>query len=257
MLKLDAVTKTYGMARALGPLDLAIPSGTTTVVLGPSGCGKSTLLRIALGLIEADSGKVQVGGIPLAPNHLTLIRRRTGYVTQEGGLFPHLTARANVTIMAERTGWTNARYTSRLDELCSLTHFPHPALDRYPAELSGGQRQRVALMRALMLDPDLLLLDEPLGALDPLIRFDLQEDLRKIFSNADKTVVFVTHDLTEAAHFADEVILLEAGSVAQRGPFTDLIYNPASDFVRRFVQAQRLTLDGGNDEKGVRLDPDA
>jgi osmoprotectant transport system ATP-binding protein len=108
-----------------------------------------------------------------------------------------------------------------------------------------------------MLDPDLLLLDEPLGALDPLVRFDLQEDLRTIFSDADKTVVFVTHDLTEAAHFADEVILFEAGLVAQRGAFTDLINKPASDFVRRFVQAQRLTLDAGGDEKGDRRNPDA
>jgi osmoprotectant transport system ATP-binding protein len=243
MLKLEAVTKVYGSTRALGPLDLSIASGSTTVVLGPSGCGKSTLLRMALGLIAADSGKIHVGGIPLVPSQIELIRRRTGYVTQDGGLFPHLTARANVSIMAGQMGWSESQCNDRLHELSALTHFPHPALDRYPAELSGGQRQRVALMRALMLDPELLLLDEPLGALDPLIRFDLQEDLRAIFADNAKTVIFVTHDLTEAAHFADEVILLENGQVAQRGPFSDLIYKPASEFVRRFVQAQRLSFE--------------
>lgn len=257
MLKLESVTKAYGATHALGPLDLAIPVGSTTVVLGPSGCGKSTLLRIALGLVPADSGEVQVGGISLVANQVELIRRRTGYVTQDGGLFPHLTARSNVTIMAQRGGWSEPQCSDRLHELCALTHFPHPALDRYPAELSGGQRQRVALMRALMLDPDLLLLDEPLGALDPLIRFDLQEDLATIFSDADKTVVLVTHDLTEAAHFADEVILLEAGMIAQRGPFSDLIYKPASDFVRRFVQAQRLTLDAATATKTGGSNTDA
>ncbi len=241
MLKLEAVTKSYGPTQALGPIDLALASGSTTVILGPSGCGKSTLLRIALGLIEPDGGKVHVGGVELAPSNLALIRRRTGYVTQDGGLFPHLTARANTTIMAQRSGWTNTQIVERLHELSSLTSFPRPALDRYPAELSGGQRQRVALMRALMLDPDLLLLDEPLGALDPLIRYDLQEDLSRIFADAEKTVVFVTHDLTEAAYFADDVILLENGLVAQRGQFSDLVYKPASEFVTRFVRAQRLS----------------
>jgi osmoprotectant transport system ATP-binding protein len=247
MLKLEGVTKSYGTTPALGPLDLALAAGSTTVVLGPSGCGKSTLLRIALGLIEPTSGKVHVGGIALSPTQLPLIRRRTGYVTQDGGLFPHLTARANTTIMARQAGWSDTRIADRLHELSALTSFPTPALGRFPGELSGGQRQRVALMRALMLDPDLLLLDEPLGALDPLIRYDLQEDLSNIFADAEKTVVFVTHDLTEAAHFADEVVLLENGTIAQRGPFSDLLYKPASEFVSRFVRAQRLTFDTGTD----------
>jgi len=155
MLKLEAVTKTYGSTRALGPIDLAIASGSTTVILGPSGCGKSTLLRIALGLIPVDSGKVQLGGIALSASSVALIRQRTGYVTQDGGLFPHLIAARNITIMAEQAGWSADRRTERLHELCTLTNFPRPALDRFPAELSGGQRQRVALMRAFMLDPDI------------------------------------------------------------------------------------------------------
>lgn len=250
MLKLEAVTKTYGTTHALGPLDLALATGSTTVVLGPSGCGKSTLLRIALGLVAPDAGKVQVGGLTVSPANAGRIRRRTGYVTQDGGLFPHLSASKNITIMAEQAEWPEQRRTDRLHELCALTNFPRPALDRFPVELSGGQRQRVALMRALMLDPDMLLLDEPLGALDPLIRFDLQEDLRAIFSDVEKTVVFVTHDLTEAAHFADEVVLMNGGRVVQRGPFADLLYKPADDFVKRFVRAQRLDFDDTTKRKG-------
>jgi osmoprotectant transport system ATP-binding protein len=142
--------------------------------------------------------------------------------------------------MARHLRWPGERVENRLAELVELTRFPPDGLDRYPVQLSGGQRQRVSLMRALMLDPDVLCLDEPLGALDPLIRSDLQEDLRRIFRTLGKTVVLVTHDLSEARYFADRVVLLHGGNVVQEGVFDDLIQRPSDPFVTRFVQAQRL-----------------
>ncbi len=160
-------------------------------------------------------------------------------MVQDGGLFPHLTARGNVLLLARYLGRDRAFLDQRLAELAELTHFAADRLDLYPAQLSGGQRQRVSLMRALVLDPDVLLLDEPLGALDPLIRADLQADLRGIFRTLEKTVVLVTHDLAEAAYFADEIVLLQGGRVVQRGPFADLLERPADPFVSRFVNASR------------------
>jgi osmoprotectant transport system ATP-binding protein len=162
-----------------------------------------------------------------------------GYVVQDGGLFPHLTAGSNVTLMARYLGWSEERITSRLEELTVLTQLPRDGLDRYPAELSGGQRQRVSLMRALMLDPELLLLDEPMGALDPMIRSELQAELRAIFRRLGKTVVFVSHDLGEAAYLGDHLVLLRAGRVVQQGTFADLTDRPVEPFVTAFVNAQR------------------
>jgi osmoprotectant transport system ATP-binding protein len=164
---------------------------------------------------------------------------RIGYVIQEGGLFPHLTAAANVTLAAEDRGWSRERRESRLSELIELTQLPRELLSRYPAELSGGQRQRVALMRALMLDPELILLDEPLAALDPMIRSDLRRDLRAVFERLHKTVLFVTHDIGEAAEIGDGIALMRAGRVVQRGSFRDLIERPSDPFVTAFLTAQR------------------
>jgi osmoprotectant transport system ATP-binding protein len=209
------------------------------VVIGPSGCGKSTLLGLMNGLVVPDSGRVCFAGAPLTAETVTAARRRMGYVIQEGGLFPHLTAADNVTLMARVLGWEQARIGTRLEELRQLTHFPAAGLARFPGELSGGQLQRVGLMRALMLDPDVLLLDEPLGALDPLIRFDLQEDLREIFTRLAKTVVMVTHDLGEAAFFADSIVLMREGAIVQQGTLANLSERPADPFVTRFFEAQR------------------
>jgi osmoprotectant transport system ATP-binding protein len=239
MLELRGVSKSYGGRVVLHPTDLAPPPGQTTVLLGPSGCGKSTLLRLALGLLRPDAGAVRFEGVPLTPAAAPAARRRMGYVVQDGGLFPHLTAGGNAALVARTLGWPADRVTTRLRELADLVRLPPDALDRYPAQLSGGQRQRVGLMRALVLDPPVLLLDEPLGALDPLVRADLQADLRAVFRSLSKTVVLVTHDLAEAAHFADEVVLLRDGRVVQRGRLADLVRAPADTFVERFIQAQR------------------
>jgi osmoprotectant transport system ATP-binding protein len=212
------------------------------VLIGPSGCGKSTLLRLLVGLTMPDTGSVLFEGVPVTPANVLALRRRMGYVIQDGGLFPHLTARGNATLLARYLRRDRHQTEARLLELAGLTRFPVDGLDRYPVQLSGGQRQRVGLMRALMLDPDALLLDEPLGALDPLVRCELQEDLRRIFRELGKTVVLVTHDLAEAAFFADQLMLMRGGKVVQQGTLEQLWQTPADPFVHTFIQAQRRTL---------------
>jgi osmoprotectant transport system ATP-binding protein len=247
MFALRGVRKRFGRVEALRGLDLALPTGRTTVLIGSSGSGKSTILRLLLALVRPDAGEVLFDGQPLTPARLPGLRRKTGYVVQDGGLFPHLTARGNVTLIARHLGWPAARIAGRVDELRELVRLPADALDRYPSELSGGQQQRVALMRALMLDPDALLLDEPLAALDPIIRAELQDDLAAAFARLRKTVVLVTHDLAEAARFADggTVVLLRDGAIVQEGPLGELLHRPADPFVTRFVSAQRRPLEPG------------
>jgi osmoprotectant transport system ATP-binding protein len=239
MLELRGVSKKYDSQAALQPTDLSLPRGQTVVLLGPSGCGKSTLLRLMAGLIRSDTGSVSFAGEEVTPINSRRLRQRMGYVVQDGGLFPHLTARGNACLMARYLGWDEQRQEKRLAELSTLTQFPADGLERYPAQLSGGQRQRVSLMRALMLDPDVLLLDEPLGALDPIIRSELQADLRKIFQTLAKTVVLVTHDLGEAAFLGDRIVLLRAGRIVQQGTLADLVERSADPFVTRFINAQR------------------
>ena len=239
MLALSQVSKRYGDAPALTTTDLRVSAGETLVLIGPSGCGKSTLLRLIAGLIQADSGTITFEGTALAPENILQARQRMGYVIQEGGLFPHLSVRDNVTVMARYLRRDSQWMESRLTELAQLVQLPEELLARFPAELSGGQRQRVSLMRALMLDPDLLLLDEPLGALDPMIRYELQQELKSIFSQLGKTVIMVTHDIAEAAFFGDTLVLMRDGSIVQTGPFQELVQTPAEPFVEQFIRAQR------------------
>jgi osmoprotectant transport system ATP-binding protein len=239
MLELRDVTKSFGSVLAVRRTNLVLPPGETVVLIGPSGSGKSTILRMMIGLVVPDSGNVLVSGQLLTAGNVFQLRLHMGYVIQDGGLFPHLTARENVDLQARHLRLPASRIRERISELAVLTHFPTDALDRYPAQLSGGQKQRVSLMRALMLDPDILLLDEPLGALDPLIRADLQQDLRDIFQALKKTVVMVTHDLAEAAYFADRIVLLHEGRIVQDGTFSELCDEPADPFVTHFVNAQR------------------
>ncbi len=242
MFELSHITKRYGSIDAVASVDLVTARGKTTVLIGPSGCGKSTLLRVMLGLITPEVGRVQFDGDTVSADSAMMLRRKMGYVIQDGGLFPHLTARGNATLLPRYLGWDVDRASKRLEELAELTQFPADGLDRYPAELSGGQRQRVGLIRSLMLDPDVLLMDEPLGALDPMIRSKLQEDLRAIFQRLGKTVVMVTHDLGECAYFADTIVLMRGGSIVQEGSFKDLVDSPTEDFVTEFVNAQRGVL---------------
>jgi osmoprotectant transport system ATP-binding protein len=239
LVQLIGVSKTFGDAAAVHSVNLSVQRGKTKVLIGPSGCGKSTLLRLIIGLIEPGSGEIKFDGAPLRADKIDIVRREIGYVIQEGGLFPHLTARGNVLLMARHLGRDENEMRARLGELCALTRFPETLLDRYPLELSGGQRQRVSLMRALMLSPQLLLLDEPLGALDPLVRAALQTDLKEIFARLKQTVLLVTHDLAEAAYLGDEIVLMNQGRIVQQGSIADLRERPASDFVSEFVNAQR------------------
>jgi len=239
LVELIGVSKKYGAAVALHPADLAIERGKTTVLIGPSGCGKSTLLRLIIGLLEPDAGTIQFDGAPMTPADIAQLRRRIGYVIQDGGLFPHLTARKNILLMVAHLKRPPSEMNSRLSGLCNLTRFPETALDRYPLELSGGQRQRISLMRALALSPELLLLDEPLGALDPLVRAALQEDLKEIFARLKQTAVLVTHDLAEAAYLGHQIVLMNEGRVVQVGSLEDLRAKPASTFVSEFINAQR------------------
>jgi len=243
LFELARAVKRHGGATVLGPLDLAVAAGRTLAVVGPSGAGKSTVLKLLLGLAPADEGEVRFGGVPLAAQDALALRRRVGYVVQGGGLFPHLTAAGNAALVARWLGWDPRRVASRLAELADLARLSPELLARYPAELSGGQAQRVALVRALMLDPEALLLDEPLGALDPITRADLQDDLRAAFARLGKTVVLVTHDLGEAAYLGHRIALLRGGRLVQEGTAEDLVRRPADAFVARFVRAQRSPLD--------------
>jgi osmoprotectant transport system ATP-binding protein len=239
MYELRQVSKHYGATVALDRVDLSIAPGRTTALIGPSGAGKSSVLRMLVGLEWPDSGEVRFDGMPLRRETLLEQRRRIGYVIQEGGLFPHLTGTGNAALLARTLGWESARIDARLHELADLCQLPFDALARYPVELSGGQRQRVGLIRALMLDPAVLLLDEPLGALDPIVRHELQTQMRDLFGRLGKTVVLVTHDVAEAAYLGDTLVLLRDGRVLQQGSARELLDAPVDPFVRAFMTAQR------------------
>ncbi len=240
MLEMRGVTKAFNGITVVQPLDLVIEAGEVVVLLGPSGCGKTTILRMVAGLVTPSSGEITVDSLPLDARNVAQVRRRLGYVIQEGGLFPHLNAMDNVTLAARHEGWPRPRMNDRLAELVEMTQFPQEGLRRYPNELSGGQRQRLSLMRALFLSPRVLLLDEPLGALDPLIRAGLQRDLKRVFARTGATVLLVTHDLVEAGRFADRVCVMNAGRIAQQGAFAEILETPADDFVREFVGSQMV-----------------
>jgi len=237
--RFEEVEKRHGANIILQRLTLRFPAGGVSAILGESGAGKSTLLRLLLGLDWPERGQVLIDGVALQPARRLAVRRQIGYVIQEGGLFPHLTALGNLALLPRYLGWSGERIRARAAELAELMALPAALLMRFPAELSGGQRQRVAVMRALMSDPPALLLDEPLGALDPLVRDELQQRLAALFRSLAKTVLIVTHDLAEAAVLADRLLLLHQGRIVQDGPARQWLEQPADDFVRRFVAAQR------------------
>ena len=227
MIALRHVSKRFAGRVALDDVSLTVESGTTHELPGSTGSGKSTILKIILGLLRPDSGDVRVE--PLA---------RIGYVVQEGALFPHLSIARNVTLPARAAGWSDARQAARLAALATLVGLETPLLERYPHQLSSGQRQRAGVARALVLDPPVLLLDEPLGSLDPIARTELQEHLVAIIAELRKTVVIVTHDVREAFVFGATITLLSRGRVVQQGTFADLALRPADPFVADFLRAQ-------------------
>ena len=238
MIEIKNVSKFYGARAALKNINLALSEGETHILLGSSGSGKTTLLRLISGLMDADAGEILISKEVVSSQRQKALSAQIAYVIQEGGLFPHLTARENISLAAKLHQWSAPKIKERVRALCQLVQLDESFLKHYPRQLSGGQRQRIALMRALMLDPPLILLDEPLGALDPLVRSELQRELKRIFNHVKKTVIMVTHDIGEAAFFGHSLSLFHEGELLQHGNFSSFIQRPASDFVTRFIKAQ-------------------
>jgi osmoprotectant transport system ATP-binding protein len=242
----EHVTKRYpgtgaGNPGAVEDLSLEIPAGTVCVLVGPSGCGKTTTLKMVNRLIEPTSGRILIGDTDVAKQDVIALRRGIGYVIQQVGLFPHQTVGENVATVPRLLGWDESRRRARAAELLELVGLePATYVDRYPAALSGGERQRVGVARALAADPPVLLMDEPFGAVDPIVRERLQNELLRLQERIAKTILFVTHDIDEAIKMGDLVAVLQVGGkLAQFGTPDEILANPASEFVARFVGADR------------------
>ena len=251
MIRLEGVSKHFAAPDgsstiAVDDVSLQIAPGETLCLIGTSGCGKTTTLRLINRLEEPDAGRVLIGGREASAVDPIRLRRGIGYVIQSGGLFPHLTVGANVGLLCELEGWSRDRRRRRVGELLDLVELP-PAdfAARLPAELSGGQRQRVGLARALALDPPILLMDEPFGALDPITRRQIRDEFRQFERSLQKTVVIVTHDLAEAFALGDRVALMDRGRIVQVGGETELLGQPANDFVRDFVAEHAVAARNG------------
>jgi osmoprotectant transport system ATP-binding protein len=239
---LEGVTKTFpgSVQPAVEPLDLAVDSGSIVVLIGPSGCGKTTTLRMINRLIEPTAGTITIGGEDIRGRSATELRRGIGYVIQQVGLFPHRTIAQNVATVPKMLGWDRARITARVEELVDLVGLDRSLLARYPSELSGGQQQRVGVARALAADPPVLLMDEPFGAVDPIVRARLQHELLDLQEKVRKTIVLVTHDIDEAVALGDKVAVLNVGGVLEQYDTPDaLLAAPANDFVASFLGAER------------------
>ena len=243
MLKLQNIDKSFEGKPVLSDVNLTVPQGATHALIGSSGSGKTTLLRITLGLIPFDKGYVKIDDHALLSFTPVQWADRIGYVPQDGGLFPHITGFRNVSLIATLRGWGAQKIADRVEELRKLVDLDAAVLGRFPFEMSGGQQQRVAIMRAAMMDPAVMLLDEPMAALDPLIRRSLQRELKSIFQRLGKTVLLVTHDLGEAVYLAETITLLHEGRVVQSGTYRDLLKHPADPFVTQFINAQRTLPD--------------
>ena len=243
MLELQNIYKSFQDRRVLDDVNLLVPKGATHALIGSSGSGKTTLLRITLGLIPFDSGYVKINDQALLSFSAVEWADRIGYVPQDGGLFPHIDGFRNVSLIATLRGWERQRIADRMEALRKLVDLDAGILSRFPHEMSGGQQQRVAIMRAAMMDPEVMLLDEPMAALDPLIRRSLQQELKSIFARLKKTVLLVTHDLGEAVFLAEQITLLREGRVVQSGVYQDFLQHPADPFVTQFINAQRTLPD--------------
>ena len=243
MLELQNISKNFEDRSVLAEVNLMVPKGATHALIGSSGSGKTTLLRITLGLIPFDKGYVKINDQALLSFTPVEWADRIGYVPQDGGLFPHITGFHNVSLIARLRGWEKPKLAARVEELRKLVELDAAVLDRFPFEMSGGQQQRVAIMRAAMMDPQVMLLDEPMAALDPLIRRSLQQELKSIFQRLAKTVLLVTHDLGEAVYLAEKITLLREGKVVQSGTYRELLLHPADPFVTSFINAQRTLPD--------------
>lgn len=243
MIEFETVTKAYGDGRpAVDDFSLTVPSRQMTVFVGPSGCGKTTLLRMVNRMVSPTSGRVLIDGDDVASRNPVTLRRSIGYVLQNGGLLPHRTVAENVATVAILNGARKRDALARSGEMLELVGLDPDLGRRYPAQLSGGQQQRVGVARALATDPNILLMDEPFGAVDPLARRELQEELLRLQRELGKTILFVTHDIEEAFRLGNEVVVFRTdpargGAIAQKGTPSEILANPADDFVRSFIGA--------------------
>jgi osmoprotectant transport system ATP-binding protein len=243
LITFAGVTKRYGDKIAVDNLDLTVQSGEAVMLVGPSGCGKTTTLKMINRLIEPTSGVIAIDGVDTATRDVIELRRSIGYVIQQVGLFPHLNVSDNVATVMRLVGWDKARIRTRVAELLELVGLPPTEFaHRLPGELSGGQQQRVGVARALAIDPLMLLMDEPFGAIDPITRDRLQDELLRLQRVVRKTIVFVTHDIEEALRLATQIAVMDQGRIAQLGSPLDLLEHPASDFVADFVGRQGIGL---------------
>ena len=251
IVEFDHVTKRYDAPAgrdkgkptpgAVNDLSLTVPAGKICILVGPSGCGKTTSLKMVNRLIEPTSGRITIDGVDVTTQELTSLRRRIGYVIQQVGLFPHQTIGENVATVPRLLGWPKARLRERSEELLGLVGLePARYRDRYPSQLSGGERQRVGVARALAADPPIMLMDEPFGAVDPIVRDRLQNEFLRLQETIAKTILFVTHDIDEAIKLGDLVAVFQTGGIlAQFGTPLDILAAPATEFVARFVGQDR------------------
>lgn len=243
MIKVSRLTKHFGDIRAVDDISFTVNKGERFILLGTSGCGKTTTLKMINRLIEPDSGEVSINGEPNNQQPPELLRRQIGYVLQNTGLFPHFTIERNISIVPELLGWDKQKIKRRASELLEKFDMPPQTyLPLYPDQLSGGQQQRVGFARALMANPPVLLMDEPLGALDPITRQQMRNEFKQLNELKDKTIILVTHDIPEAFELGDRICVMDGGKIQQIGTAPDLLFRPANDFVKHFFSRDHFML---------------
>lgn len=239
-IKIDNVTKKYGSITAVQEVSLDIQGGELLILLGPSGCGKTTLLRMINRLVEIDEGKISINEQDILGFDPVLLRKNIGYVIQQIGLFPHMTVKENIGLVPKLEGWGEKKITDKVRDLLELVSLPPDEfINRRPKQLSGGQQQRIGLARAMVMDSPLLLMDEPFGALDPILRKQLQEEFISIKEKLQRTIIFVTHDIEEAFRLGDRIAILKDGQLIQLATKNELLVNPANDFISDIVDSKR------------------